>query len=535
MALGFGLGLGLQGTPKDYVDLVKSREAAKQKAALAKGAKEQAAAQRLYEKFTYDLGKVTVLPIHEAERDKIVNDTFAVLESEMESDTPNFNRANLVVTQARNQLNEIAAQKKAFDAVAVKGSDYGFAPQELQVVGSVSDPKQMNEAISKVGVNTFYDPNTNRFSFSPVFDYKPTDQSFNEYVAKEGRFLFNDASAGTKFKETINGKQYTYYGLNPNAQDAWVNAQMISPSSQVDFKRDRRNKGLAIPDLATPEGQGELRSFLETSYKEKALPLLQRVGTGKPGGINITIGGEEEYKPGKVSTEFTINRMGGTTNMSWGSFGSFPVDTEGVGKVATNLRNATTLKPIDSTTGTFKSGTADLAVVSSRKITLSMNGQPITIEKGEVIPVELQKQVNPSDTKVGVVMVGEFTPTGGGATQSVFSSTDQDDFTRAYFKGDKAEKKTIEDAYETLKRRLETLNALPADKRNEILQKYNSWTDYLNSDEAKAATAPAKVTAAPKSRTTATAAPTGGKAPYNREYWKTRGGYSGYLKSATGR
>ena len=531
MAIGFGLGLGLQGTPKDYVDLVKSREAAKQKAAAAKGVKEQAAAQRLYEKFTYDLGKVTVLPIHEAERDKIVNEAFSVLESEMESDVPNFNRANLVVTQARNQLNEIAAQKKSFDSFAVKGSDYGFSPQELQTVGSISDPKQMNDAISKVGVNTVYDPNTNRFSFSPVFDYKPIDQSFNEYVGKKGKFLFNDASAGTKYKEIINGKAYTYYGLNPDSQAAWVNAQMISPSSQVDFKNDRRNKGLAIPNLATPEGQGELKTFLESSYKEKALPLLERVGTGKPGEFNVNIGGEDEYKPGKVSTSFTVNRMGGNLGFTWGSFGSFPVDTEGVGKVQTNLRNATTLEYINSSTGTFKTGTADLAVVSSRRLTLVKNGKAFPIEKGEVIPVELQKQVNPSDTKVGVVMVGEFTPTAGGATQSVFSSTDQDDFTRAYFKGDKGEKKIIEDAQEALKKRLENLNALPPEKRNEILQKYNSWTDYLNSDEAQAAAPAAK----PARTSSAPAPKTGGKTPYNREYWKTRGGYSGYLKSATGK
>jgi hypothetical protein len=535
MAIGFGLGIGLQGTPKDYVDLVKSREAAKQKAAATKGAKEQAAAQRLYEKFTYDLGKVTVLPIHEAERDKIVNEAFTLLESEMDSDVPNFNRANLAITQAKNQLNEIAAQKKSFDNFAVKGSDYGFSPQELQTVGSISDPKQMNDAISKVGVNTFYDPNTNRFAFSPVFDYKPTDQSFNEHVGKVGKFLFNDASAGTKYRETINGKTYTYYGLNPDFQASWVNAQMISPSSAVDFKRDRRNKGLAIPDLATPQGQGELKTFLENSYKEKALPLLERVGTGKSGEFNVNIGGEDEYKPGKVSTEFTVNRMGGNAKLSWGSFGSFPVDTEGVGKVATNLRNVTTLKPIDSSTGTFKSGTADLAIVSSRKINLSMNGQAVTIEKGEVIPVELQKQVNPSDTKVGVVMVGEFTPTGGGTTQSVFSSTDQDDFTRAYFKGDKGEKKLIIDAQETLKKRLENLNALSPEKRNEILQKYDSWTDYLNSDEAQQTSAPSKAPAAPKSNIPASGGTTGGKAAYDRQYWKTRGGFPAWQKSATGK
>lgn len=490
MALGFGLGLGLQGTPKDYVDLVKSREAAKQKAAAAKGAKEQAAAQRLYEKFTYDLGKVTVLPIHEAERDKIVNEAFSVLESEMESDTPNFNRANLVVTQAKNQLNEIAAQKKAFDAVAVKGSDYGFAPQELQVVGSVSDPKLMNEAISKVGVNTVYDPNTNRFSFSPVFDYKSIDQSFNDYVGKEGRFLFNDESAGTKFKETVNGKVYKYYGLNPNAQATWVNAQMISPSSQVDFKRDRRNKGLAIPDLATPEGQAELRSFLETSYKEKALPLLQRVGTGKSGGINISFGNEEPFEPGAVSTEFTDNKMGGKNNLTWGSFGSFPVKTEGVSKVQTNFRNATSLNDIDVSTGTLKTGNADIAIVASRDIEIKAGTQKGTIKKGEVVPKEIQKYTKPDDLTVGVVIVGEFTPTSGGATQSVFVSTDEDKFTDAYYNGTREKKALITNAYKNLKSRVESLKGKSQEELNNILQNYNSWTDYLKSIENTPATTP---------------------------------------------
>lgn len=524
MAIGFGLGIGLQGTPKDYVDLVKSREAAKAKAAAAKQAKDQAAAQRLYEKFTYDLGKVTVLPIHEAERDKVVNDTFAVLESEMESDTPNFNRANLAVTQARNQLNEIAAQKKAFDAVAVKGSDYGFAPQELQVVGSVSDPKQMNEAISKVGVNTFYDPNTNRFSFSPVFDYKSVDQSFNEYVGKKQQLLFNEKESGQKMREVINGKIVEYYGLNPDAQAAWVNSQMISPSSVVDFKRDRRNKGLAIPDLATPEGQGELRSFLENTYKEKALPLYQRKVYGKPGDITINVGGEEQFQPGAVSTEFTENKMGGKNKLTWGSFSSFPIKTEGVSKVQTNFRNVTTLQPIDVSTGTLKTGNADIAIVASRDIEIKAGTQKETIKKGEVVPKEIQKYFNPNDLTVGVVIVGEFTPSGGGPVQSVFVSTDEDKFTDAYYNGTEKKRSLITNAYKNLKNRVEGLKGKSQEELNSILQNYDSWTDYLKSIENTPATTP---------KTGGSA--TGGKAPYDRPYWKTRGGFPAWEKSATGK
>jgi hypothetical protein len=492
MAIGFGLGLGLQGTPKDYVDLVKSREAAKQKAAAAKGAKEQAAAQRLYEKFTYDLGKVTVLPIHEAERDKIVNEAFTLLESEMDSDVPNFNRANLAITQAKNQLNEIAAQKKSFDNFAVKGSDYGFSPQELQTVGSISDPKQMNDAISKVGVNTVYDPNTNRFSFSPVFDYKSTDQSFNEYVNKGQQLLFNNKESGQKMREVVNGKIVEYYGLNPDSQASWVNSQMISPSSAVDFKRDRRNKGLAIPDLATPEGQGELKTFLENTYKEKAIPLYQRKVYGKTGDININVGGEEQFEPGAVSTEFTENKMGGKNNLTWGSFGSFPVKTEGVSKVQTNFRNATSLNDIDVSTGTLKTGNADIAIVASRDIEIKAGTQKGTIKKGEVVPKEIQKYTKPDDLTVGVVIVGEFTPTSGGATQSVFVSTDEDRFTDAYYNGTKEKKALITNAYKNLKSRVESLKGKPQEELNSILQNYDSWTDYLKSLENTPATAPAK-------------------------------------------
>lgn len=529
MAIGFGLGLGLQGTPKDYVDLVKSREAAKQKAAAAKLAKEQAASQRLYEKFTYDIGKVTVLPIHEAERDAIVNETFDGLQKLMEADVIDFNQANRLTVDARSRLSELSAQKKYADNFAVKGADYGFNPQEIQSVYAISDPKMMQEAISKVGINTAYDPTTNRFAFSPVFDYKPISKSFEEYVAgKQAEYLFNNKETGKKMREVINGKVYEYYGLNPDAQNAWVNSQIINQSSRVDFIRDRKSKGMAIPDLNTPEGQGELKSYLNNTYAELSKPLLERVGTGPRGEFNINIGGEQEYKPGRVSTAFTLNKIGGDRNLSWGSFGTFPVDTEGVGKVATNLRNVNTLQPISATTGTFKTGTADLAIVAAKKMTLTIDGQNIQIERGEVIPIEAQKLVNPSDTKVGIVMIGEFKATGGGTTQSVFASTDQEDFTRAYFSGDKAEKKVIDKAYSDLQARLAKLNALPPEKRSEILQRYNSWSDYLSSDEAKSA-APAAAPAAKPTRTSSAAPKTGGKGISTADFTKQKLNYKDYV------
>ena len=272
MALGFGLGIGLQGTPKDYVDLVKSREAAKQKAAAAKQAKDQASAQRLYEKWTYDLGKATVLPIHEPDRDKIVNDTFSVLESEIDSDTPNFNRANLVVTQAKNKLNELSAQKKYVDEINQDPYKRGFTSEEINVLTTERDPVKFAERIGKVGVGVTYDPNTKKIGLLSLDGY--SDNTIDKQLESYFKALGESAYDPNNIKEKIDvkGTRYQYYGVNPLFKTSFVNKALQSPHMIREFQQIYKNENPDKPtiDIRTPEGNLAYTEYVNNKYDNYA-------------------------------------------------------------------------------------------------------------------------------------------------------------------------------------------------------------------------------------------------------------------------
>ena len=76
MELGYGLGIGLQVRPKDYVELVKSREAAQTKAQVAKKAAADKALERTYERFTKEVGGATVLPVNQSMYDSSIDDFY---------------------------------------------------------------------------------------------------------------------------------------------------------------------------------------------------------------------------------------------------------------------------------------------------------------------------------------------------------------------------------------------------------------------------------------------------------------------------
>jgi hypothetical protein len=538
MAIGFGLGIGLQGTPKDYVDLVKSREAAKAKAAAAKGAKEQAAAQRLYEKWTYDLGKATVLPIHEPDRDKIVNDTFAVLESEMQSDTPNFNRANLVTTQARNQLNELAAQKKSFDNFAVKGSDYGFTPQEIAAVGSISDPKQMQEALSQYGVATGYDAASNRFSFNPDLNYKPIDQRFTDYVGDNNDFLFTDKLP--KMTENVNGTTIEYLALNPNTEDAFVQSNLNNNSTFYDFKKYKLQMKEPMPVFNSPEYFQQVDGFLRSTYRTLSKPLARERATRPQTSFNFGGGaGDTTPEVGKFSNNFRSLNYGGDRQLSYTSYGSFPLSGQRSIPIPTNYRNIFTLNLEPGSQANLTQGTVELAEVAKRDFTLQLpNGEYKEYKKGEVIPTEwLNKQSNPDYfVEVGLLVTGTSrTGEKGSAQQVAFSGGTQDSFTSNYMKEGEKEKPALKQQFDNMRKTVEQLNTLGYKDRSNIITQYGSLDEYNKAKGTTKPAAPTKAPAAPKSRNASSGGATGGKAAYDRQYWKTRGGFPAWQKSATGK
>jgi hypothetical protein len=530
MAIGYGLGLAFQGTPKDYVELVKSKQAAQQKAALNKATKDAARLQRTYDDFIRQVGTSSVLPINEKDVMNELNTFRTVMDAETEKDSPDFNTVTQAATQAVFNIKQMAAKKKAWDPIRPNAIKYGFTPEEVAAIDSETDPVKLQAILNENGSGLVnYDPTTNAMSFTPVSDFKPLGESLEDFFKVNSGQIFNTPETGKQTK--IDKTNILYYGVDPNTKSIFVTENLNTPSANVNFETALRRSGHPIPQRNTDEYLIKQTEFLGNAFEADAKNRYKREKIGSGATFNINIGGDKGYTPGAISNTFQTNKMGGDANLSYGQFSSFPVDTEGITNVPSNFRNSTTLEPISASAGKFKTGPAILTVVASRDINVNVRGKTETIKKGEVIPDQYQNQVyktyGSNAAKVGIVVVGEFVPTGGGTTQPVFASSSEDAFTRNYIDANKDGKPIVGKAYKDLMERLNKLNSLTPSQRDEIFKKYGSWTEYLNSNE------PIKTSTGASTKGTTTK--TTGKTPYDREYWKSRGGFPAWQKSATGK
>lgn len=268
MALGFGLGLGLQGTPKDYVDLVKSREAAKAKAAAAKQAKDQAAVQRLYEKFTYSNKDRSFLPIHQEPADVIIQGVLDTFDEGLSSDSPNYTQIYSKVAQAQSQLNNFVAQKKYIDEINQDPYKRGFTPQAMQVVTTERDPEKFAEQMSRVGVGFSFDKNSRNLGFAALTDFpsNTVDKQLESYFKPLGESAYDPREI--KAVNDVKGTRYEYYGLAKQFKDAFMSASLQNPGSRREFEMvyQSNNPDKPLIDVTTPEGLTAFNDYLNNKY-----------------------------------------------------------------------------------------------------------------------------------------------------------------------------------------------------------------------------------------------------------------------------
>lgn len=268
MAIGFGLGLGLQGTPKDYVDLVKSREAAKAKAAAAKQAKDQTAVQRLYEKWTYSNKDRSFLPIQQEPADVIIQGVLDTFDEGLSSDTPNYTEIYRKVAQAQTQLNNFVAQKKYIDEINQDPYKRGFTPQAMQVVTTERDPERFAEQMSKVGVGFSFDKNSRNIGFAALTDFpsNTVDKQLEGYFQKLGESAYDPREI--KAVNDVKGTRYEYYGLAKQAKDGFMSAALQNPGSRREFEMmyQSNNPDKPLIDVTTPDGLTAFNDYLNNKY-----------------------------------------------------------------------------------------------------------------------------------------------------------------------------------------------------------------------------------------------------------------------------
>lgn len=394
MAIGYGLGLAFQGTPKDYVELVKSKQAAQQKAALNKATKDAARLQRTYDDFIRQVGTSSVLPINEKDVMNELNTFRTVMDAETEKDSPDFNTVTQAATQAVFNIKQMAAKKKAWDPIRPNAIKYGFTPEEVAAIDSETDPVKLQEILSKNGSSLVnYDPTTNAISFTPVSDFKPLGESLEDFFKVNSGQIFNTPETGKQTK--IDKTNILYYGVDPNTKSIFVTENLNTPSANVNFETALRRSGQPIPQRNTDEYLIKQTEFLGNAFEADAKNRYKREKIGSGGGININIGGDKETAPGTAFIgDQDINYGPSILGLSVRTKASYTVaDASSLSGVPTNTRNLTTMDYLDEPSATFNTATVYVAPVFTSGYTAEYKGQKMSFKKGEVVPRQIQEAV----------------------------------------------------------------------------------------------------------------------------------------------
>jgi hypothetical protein len=466
MAIGYGLGLAFQGTPKDYVELVKSKQAAQQKAALNKATKDAARLQRTYDDFIRQVGTSSVLPINEKDVMNELNTFRTVMDAETEKDSPDFNTVTQAATQAVFNIKQMAATKKSWDSIKANAAKYGLTQEESFAIDSETDPAKFANILSQNGSTLVnYDAQNNRISVAPISDYKPVTESLDTFL--KNKMVYNTPDVGKA--ERIAKTNITYYGVDPGAKANWVRQNIDLPSTSRDFNVYLKANKLPIP-ATSEEYVATKAKYLGDLFEEDAKNRYVRDKVSEGKGLTINIGGDKETAPGTAFIgDQDINYGPSNLGLSVRTKASYTVaNASSISGVPTNTINLTTF---DDFTGinsaTFSTATVYVAPVFNSDYIAEYKGQKIPFKKGQVVPQQIENTVK-KDGKLVYDKVGWGTVNIPQGAQGVPVQIPPSQTVNAMYNTlDKAEKAQLEGEVRRLNAQIGRLNkpAAPTQQR----------------------------------------------------------------------
>jgi hypothetical protein len=449
MAIGYGLGLAFQGQLKDYSDLVKSREAAKQKAAAAKAAKEQSALDKLYERFTFSNKDRSYLPVHQDAASKTVNDVLDVFAEALQSDTPNLTKVYGKVGQAMIDLNGYVSQKKYFDEINQDPGKRGFTIDEIQAIQTERDPNKLFDIIQKKGAGTSFDKESLTIGLFPVdgFSDNTVGKQLETYFQKQGDSIYNPEDI--KVTQNVLGTQYEYSGVAKTAKEGWLASAVNNPSSIRDFEITYKANNpdfVGRLDFSNDEVKKGYLGYLNERYDKYVEPKLS-AKSGRAAYVPpATTEGEKAVYDILRYTSYNA-REGAETIDSAAGIGFQNVKSST--GIPSNLIDVDTFLPVRESAGT-------ITYSQFLAIPVSPNGKP-----------EVSRSMNLDNIKLKVATKGELIPSKNKVPRSVYSfdkSTQQ----TAYQNVDSKEKPALAEAIKKLEDAVNKFNSLPAAKRKTI-------------------------------------------------------------------
>lgn len=485
MAIGYGLGLGLQGTPKDYVEVARSREAAKQKYDLEQQKRRAADIDRVMQNFRSKLGDKVNLPVHERVKQEAISEAYN--EFERNIDNPNWMAIDAATNKALSKINSINAQYKAISQLEQNPGNNGFFPEDFEIVKTETDPYALQKSLRERGSGGLdYDPETGFFSIKKVGKYQPASQQLGNFVKENADFIFYDKERGAPMKTNILGTEVNYFGLAPESKNMFLQSALAGDnyeSNRREYRRDKITRG------ETPEPQGSQEEFdavtnyVSSLYDQAAMTLLKDENFRKAKGltINIDTGDRTQEQPGTPDFNPRTNKIlsqakGFTGGAEYTALGTYSIPSKNfLTSVPTYARNTDTGEEVSSSQGEFRNGSIQIVPLTKQARTLRdpNSGMEITLEAGTIIPNNLMREfiANDFDFEYNTVAFGAFTPVGKDNPIPVYFLS-KDTENNVFFGQNKDNKKIFEEGLKDVQQKVKTFKNLPKEKKAEMMAKY---------------------------------------------------------------
>jgi hypothetical protein len=412
MALSLALGLGLQGAPKDYVDVYMARQkgkaAAEQKAAEAK-AKELDPIKKQLLDFSKDdyltKGRSRVFDAAASTIDFAVKDP-----NNLGEITKMFMQVGMLAQKEKNEREMV--KKIETDR------NYGWVPDNvLNLVRNESDPKKLAELNNNLVSPFKYDETTNSFTFNPHVQINITD----DVTKTLNNPNYYDFTTKSQTPIRIGQRDMVMVGLKPEAAQLFTQ-KLSDPnyrqSLRVEYYENLKNLN-TLPDFSTPQGRADFDKGAENFLADKVQGQINNFTKvlsgyrGQGNTFNLYTGDQNKPTPfdiGKTSTKMGIaNPITGQTEIMnvTDYFGFSGGNFKFVGAPSGNAYYNNTGKPVnraDIRNGDFSTFKGRLILTRDIK---DKSGE-VLYPKGMSVPEEYEKfAINNGIVKAGIIVEGE--------------------------------------------------------------------------------------------------------------------------------
>ncbi len=489
MAIGYGLGLGLQGTPRDYVELVKNREAARQKYQAEKQKKKADEVNEVMKNFMGKVPVETVLPVHKRAKEEAIANFWTTAMNNVGSDTPNMMEVYQASTDTISKLNDYNEQFKVMKQLQQNPGASGLFQNDIDIVSSVTDPVQLQKDLEEKGSGGLrYDANTGFFSIGKIGKFQPASAQLTDFVTKNKDLIFYDREQGAPQKFKVNNTTVEYFGMDQGAKNMFMSSALSGDnfeSIRREFRTNEISNGRKPPVQGSPEEVEAVKGYVSGLYDQAAATLLDDRNYTKSKGMTIINNlGQDQKELGTPDFMPRQNRIyaenpaypNGTTYTSLMTY-QLPKTTVLRG-VPSYARNVETGELIKNSQGEFSNGAIDATFLTTKPMTLksSETGQEIKLEAGTLITDDLllEAALNNIDYEVATVAFGAFKPTGKqGEFPTYFKSKDTEN--AVFFKGmPKEQAAAFKASVKTMQKGVEKFKNLPADQKKAMIEQYGS-------------------------------------------------------------